>query len=89
MALHALLLTLLVTAQAGVRVHADEHNSGMPQETSCASCIIASQLGSVCVDNSLTEDFRPVGSCVQTESHLLCKSIHTLSARQRGPPESF
>jgi len=88
-ALHALLIALLVTAQTGVRIHADKHESGVLRETSCEFCVVASQLGSVCVDNGLAANFQAEGSCLQSESQLSCESVHALSARQRGPPQLF
>lgn len=83
-----LLAACLVAAQWGALAHAFEHKAGTPQKQVCATCIAASQLGFACVDTQLTAEPLPSYPVLNTDSTEEIKSLHALTARQRGPPSS-
>ncbi|MDA0994371.1 MAG: hypothetical protein O3A13_12180 [Proteobacteria bacterium] len=81
-----LLAAFLVAAQWGALVHASEHEAGVPQNQVCKTCVAASQLGTACVDTSPFVEPGHSRSVVHAESIREFKSLHALTARQRGPP---
>ena len=85
----ALLLVLQIGAQTGALAHAYEHDPGMLQDTTCASCMTATQLMSTCVDSGAIADIPRVHSRLEADQQLPSESIQTLTARQRGPPTSL
>jgi hypothetical protein len=82
-----LLLVLLIAAQTGALAHADEHDPGTLQDTTCASCVSAGELTSACLDSGVAADIKAFHSGLETDQRIPIESIATLSARQRGPPD--
>lgn len=83
-----LLAAILLAAQVGVVLHAAGHEPGVPQTTVCKSCIAADQLAAASIDQQGTTDLDLAGSRLVVTQASDFRSIHALSARQRGPPVS-
>lgn len=83
-----LLIVLLVGAHSGAIAHAYEHDPGSLQDTTCASCVTVGELSSACLDSGVAADIRVLNSRLEADQQLPVASISTLSARQRGPPNS-
>jgi len=86
---HLLLAAFLVAAQWGALVHTFEHDAGKPQSQVCACCVAASQLGFACIDTPLTATSLQKYSVLNPDSAQVIDSLHSLVARQRGPPSPF
>ena len=84
-----LLALLLFGAQSGALAHAFEHDPGSLQNPTCAICVTVSQLDSSCVDTAVIATNVPQYSFEIVEPAPIVHSIHTLNARQRGPPTSL
>jgi hypothetical protein len=84
-----LLVAFLVTAQWGALAHAFEHEAGKAQDRVCPTCVAASQLGFACVDSPLTVDPLPSYPVLNTDTVEEIKTLHQVTARQRGPPSSL
>jgi len=83
---NVVLTLLLITAQTGALAHLYEHDPGFPQDTTCASCIMANSLLSACVDNCSIADTESDRSCRNAEQVFPSQSTLAPAVRQRGPP---
>ena len=84
-----LLVLLLIGAQSGALAHAFEHDPGALQNPACAICVTVSQLDSSCIDIAVITTIAHQHSCEIVEQAPKFQSVHTLNARQRGPPNSL
>ena len=84
-----LLALLLFGAQSGALAHAFEHDPGSLQNPACAICVTVSQLDAGCVDIAVITTIAHQHSCDIVEQEPIFRSVHTLNARQRGPPISL
>jgi hypothetical protein len=81
-----LLAALLVAAQGALALHAFEHDPGAPQGKVCAACVTAGQLASGSLDVHTGDAPEPAAQrFIPAASHSF-DSLHTATARQRGPP---
>jgi hypothetical protein len=83
-----LLASLLVGAQCAALAHAYGHDVGAIQGQPCPTCITAGQLGHACVDAPAIIEIGQNNGKPPAESAAPCASLHTVAARQRGPPNS-
>jgi len=84
-----LLALLLLAAQSASLAHAYEHEPGTPQNNTCTTCIAASQLASACVDVPATNTPQVPGWPQWALQEIEFNSLHTITARQRGPPAAL
>jgi hypothetical protein len=84
-----MLALLLFGAQSGALAHAFEHDTGSLQNPTCAICVTVSQLDSGCVDIAVVTTNAHQRSSEIVEQAPIIQSVHTLNARQRGPPTSL
>lgn len=80
------LAIFLIAAQSTVSAHVFEHDTGNPQNQVCTTCVAASQLGSATVDSGATHNVPAVEFELGDRVVYEFRSVHTLVARQRGPP---
>jgi len=81
-----LMAAFLIAGQWSTLVHAFEHEAGTPQSQVCATCVAASQLGCACIDTAGDMPPAPSYAIMIAATEKEFKSVHTLVARQRGPP---
>jgi hypothetical protein len=84
-----LLALLLFGAQSGALAHAFEHDPGSLQNPTCAICVTVSQLDSGCINIAIVTMIARQRSSEIIEQPPIFHSVHTLNARQRGPPTSL
>lgn len=82
------LAALLIAAQGVLALHALEHDPGAPQGKVCTTCVTASQLVAGCVDIHVGDAPEPLLHVFTPAVSRGFESVHTATARQRGPPVS-
>jgi len=80
------LAVVLIAAQSVASTHAFEHETGSAQNQVCTTCVAASQLGAATVDTGAINTATDATHVHVEASVCQFDSIHTLTARQRGPP---
>jgi hypothetical protein len=86
---NAALIFLLITAQTGAIAHSYEHELGIAQDTTCASCATASQIAAGCIDTGVVQDIKRFISGHDVGPYMPGNSNCALTVRQRGPPQSL
>ena len=81
-----LLAALLIAAQSALLLHAFEHDPGAPQGKVCGACVTGSQLAAASVDEAAPEELEPAAQVFTPATQGGLQSLHTATARQRGPP---
>jgi len=81
-----LLAGLLVAAEAMVSAHALEHDPNNAQNPVCTTCVVASLLGSACVDTTALPDRAQFAAATAADTDCSFHSAQAPAIRQRGPP---
>jgi hypothetical protein len=84
-----LLCALLIGAHFGAALHAFEHDIVAPQGKVCSTCVTAAQLGAACVDSHTPIVVEPLLAMPEFSCSADFQSVHSVAARQRGPPAAL
>jgi hypothetical protein len=84
-----LLAALLIGAQSALLLHAFEHDPVAPQGKVCGTCVTGSQLAAGSVDEPAPDVLEPAAQVFLPALQGGFHTLHTSTARQRGPPATI
>lgn len=86
--LNLFLAIILIAAQSLVSAHEFGHDASNSPNPICTTCVVASQLGSACIDSHMHFQIADLDFAAPSTNVTRIRSIHVLAVRQRGPPSS-